>query len=378
MLKNIRFFLLMLVAAFILPLSISCVNDRQECLIVGDSIDIRHATLLNIVECDGYSVADIKNPWKEGLLHRYILLPKGEPLPQSLPSGTILRVPLDSIILFSTVHSELICNLGCAATVVGVCEAQYMTQPTIAYGVKKGEILDCGSSLNVDIEKVMQLQPQAVWVLPYENGGYGKLGKLSLPLVECVEYMESSPLGGAEWMRFYGRLMGRAADSDSLFAFVESRYMQLRDSVSRCSSRPTLLCELKSSSAWYVPGGTSTIGQLYSDAGADYLFADYKQSGSVPLAFETILDKAATADFWLLKYGGKEKSYSSLLEEFGGYKHIKAFEQRNIYACALDKKRFYEETPFRPDILLEELAAIFHPELFVNHSLRYYEKLQEK
>lgn len=356
----------------------SCRYESQEYNIEGDTLDIRHASLLNIVECDGYSVVDIKNPWREGLLQRYILLSKGEPLPQSLPDGTILRVPLDSIILFSTVHSELVCNLGCSDAVVGVCESQYMTQPQIVEAVENGSVADCGSTLNVDIERVMQLQPQAVWVLPYENGGYGKLGKLSFPLVECVEYMESSPLGGAEWMRFYGRLLGVATKADSLFASVERSYIQLRDSVSRCNSRPTLLCELKSSSAWYVPGGTSTMGQLYTDAGADYLFADYKQSGAVPLSFETILDKAADADFWLLKYGGKEKSYSSLLEEFGGYKYFKAFEEKYIYACRLNEKRFYEETPFRPDILLAELAAIFHPELFVNHRLRYYEKLQEK
>ncbi len=356
----------------------SCGSESQEYNIVGDTLDIRHSSLLRIVECDGYSVVDIKNPWKKGLLHRYILLPKGARQPHSLPDATILRTPIDSIIVFSTVHAELVCNLGYADAIVGVCESQYITQPSIVEALKERRVTDCGSTLNIDIEKVMQLQPQAVWVLPYENGGYGKLDKSNAPLIECAEYMEESPLGAAEWVRFYGRLLGCATKADSLFTAVENAYISLRDRVRHCPNRPTLLCELKSSSAWYVPGGKSTMGRLYHDAGADYLFAGYEQSGSVPLSFETVLNRAAEADFWLIKYGGKEKSYSSLLEEFGGYKHFKAFEKRNIYGCPLSKQRFYEETPFRPDILLAELVSIFHPELSLNHKLQYYEKLKEK
>lgn len=364
---------------FCIVMVLSCnVNSNKREPIVGDTLELRHSSLLSIIECDDYTVADIGNPWGKGILHRYVLVDKESDLSETLPDGTLLRVPLDSILLFSTVHAELVCTFGCSDAVKGVCESSYITQQPLVAALRRGEIIDCGSSLNVDLERVAQLSPQAVWVLPYENGGYGKLDKLSYPLVECAEYMENSPLGAAEWMRFYGRLLGKAVFADSLFNIVEKNYLALKENVLNITGkRPTLMCELKTSSAWYVPGGCSTMGLLYKDAGADYIFSSYRESGSLPLSYETLLSKASEADFWLIKHGGADKSYSSLKSEFEGYTHFKPYRERNVYVCNLSRKRFYEETPFRPDLLLRELVAIFHPEIVWDKKLRYYEKMGE-
>ncbi len=362
-------------------LLVSCkMASNADCVtIVGDTIDVRHASLFRMTECDGYTVVEVKNPWNETLMNRYLLVPKGVEIPADLPEGTLLRTPLDRILVFSTVHTELLDMIGRISAVAGVCDAKYITLPAIREGLVNGTVADCGSSLNMNIERVVQLAPEAAWVLPHENGGYGKLDKLAVPLVECVEYMETSPLGGAEWMRFYGRLMGCAAIADSLFTLVENSYVSLRDTISDCAYRPTLMCELKSNSAWYVPAGGSTMGRLYADAGADYLFSDNAGSGSLPFAFETVLERAAEADVWLMKYGSDvEKTYASLQGEFDGYKHFKPFRNRNVFVCNLSRKHFYEETPFRPDVLLQELAAIFHPEMFPNYKLRYYEKMRDE
>lgn len=372
-----RFFIL-ITAAFYL---FSCAGrtDADEVCIVGDTLDVRHASFLQITECEEYTVADIRNPWNDGLMQRYLLVPRNAPVPHRLPHGTLLRTPLEKVLLFSTLHTELLAEIGCVDAIAGICDAEYITRPEVCEKLNSGSIADCGSSVNVNQERIVQLSPDAAWVLPFENGGYGVIEKLHLPLVECADYMETSPLGCAEWIRFYGRLMGRGSLADSLFLLVERNYMSLRDSLLLCPERPSLLCELKSSSAWYVPAGGSTMGRLYSDAAADYLFADNKTSGSVPLAFETILEKGRNASFWLIKYGAtKDKTYKSLQQEFDGYKYFKPFVERNIYACNVSKKRFYEETPFRPDILLRELAAIFHPALFPDYQLRYYEKMREE
>lgn len=359
---------------------VSCApgNPTEDAAFHGDTIPMRHATLLQMVDCNGYTVADIKNPWNGSLLHRYILLDKDSALPTSLPRGTLIRTPLRNMLVFATLHVELIDELGCIDAVRGVCDSRYMTLPRVRRGILDGSVVDCGSSMNVNIERVVQLAPDAVWVLPFENGGYGRLDKSVYPVVECAEYMETSPLAGAEWMRFYGRLLGKGREADSLFAVVADSYIALRDTVSRRAAyRPTLLCELKNASAWYMPGGNSTMGRMYADAGADYLFAANGVSGSVPYAWETVLNRAADADIWLIKYGAQEdKTYSTLAAEFEGYSLLKPFRMQNIYACNVSRKRFYEETPFRPDLLLRELATIFHPELFVDVKLRYYEKMQ--
>ena len=145
-----------------------------------------------------------------------------------------------------------------------------------------------------------------------------------------------------------------------------------------CKHRPRLMCELKSSAAWYMPGGCSTMGQLYQDAGADYLFGDNDGSGGVPLSFETVLARADSADIWLIKYNAdSDKNYSLLEKEFAGYTLLRPFREKNIYACNTAHKRFYEETPFRPDLLLEELVMLFHPDLDNGYTFRYYERLPQ-
>lgn len=368
------------VAILCFPLLIACGNSvsTMQNAVVGDTLKMSHAHLLQIVECDSFTLVDIKNPWKEGLLHRYLLVPKETNIPANMPQGTLLRTPLDNLLLFSSVHASLLQDLGEMNAVKGVCDSRYMLLPAVHEKIAQGVIEDCGSTLNIDVEKVVQISPEAIMVLPFENGGYGKIDKLSFPVVECVEYMEHSPLAAAEWMRFYGRLVGKAPLADSLFSTVKNRFYTLRALVDTCANRPTLMCELKSSSAWYMPAAQSTMGQMYKTAGAHYLFDDNNGSGSLPLSYETVLSRAVNADLWLFKYNSsKDKTYTSLVSEFSGYSHFKPFKTKSIYVCNTGKKPFYEETPFHPDLLLSDLIAIFHPLLLPEHKLRYYEKMQE-
>lgn len=358
----------------ILFLIVSCAGYSDD--VVGERVVMHHSSLLEITDCSGYTVVDVRNPWGEGVLKRYLLVHHDSIMPDDMPRGTLLRVPLERVVLFSGVHAALFSEFGALSSISGVCDSRYMYSDAVRIGLEQGTVVDCGSSLNVNTETVAQVNPDAIFVLPYENGGYGKLDNMAYPLVECADYMETSPLGCAEWMRFYGRLMGRGAESDSLFNAVCSEYETLCRQVNDVKERPRLMCELKSSSAWYVPGGKSTMGQMYKDAGAEYLFADCGSNGSVPLAFEVVLDKAADADIWIVKYNSEEdKDFNSLLAGFDGYTHFRPFKERNIYACNTHKNNLFEEATFHPERLLKELAALFHPYLFPEYTPIYYEKM---
>ncbi len=357
----------------------SRVAPTENIAVGGDTLLMRHSSLLQMVEHDGYTLVNVKNPWREGtFLHRYMLVPK-DSATVSAPQGvTLLRTPLDNQLVFATLHAQLFVTLGCVDAIGGVCDARYMSVPCVCENIACGKIADCGSSMDVNLERLFELAPEAAWVIPYKNGGYGKMERVDVPLVECIDYMENSPLGCAEWVRFYGRLLGVEERADSLFFAVCDNYERVKARVDSCATRPRLMCELKTGSAWYMPGGCSTMGQLYRDAGADYLFGDNNSSGSVSYSFETVLARADSADVWLVKYGAeKDKSYASLEQEFSGYALLRSFRERSIFACNVSSKRFYEETPFRPDILLEELACLFHPELNEDYKFRYYEKMQE-
>ena len=173
----------------------------------GDKMPFKYASLISITEYDGYTVATIGNPWEDGkALHTYVLVPRNKQLPFHLPKGTVIRTPLKRAVVFTTVHCSLLMDLGCRDKIAGVADLKYIKIPWIQKQVKQGRISDCGDGMSPVIEKIIDLHPDAILLSPFENsGGYGKLEDLDIPLVECAEYMEVSPLARAEWMRFYGR-----------------------------------------------------------------------------------------------------------------------------------------------------------------------------
>lgn len=370
------FFLFSLVLLAVLLAILLFSGNRTGIGVDGEAVEMRHSSLLSIVECDGYTVVDVANPWSDGLLQRYLLVPEDNEIPASLPNGTLLRTPVKRMLLFSGVHTALFEEFGVAGNIKAVCDAEYIYSAVTSSAIAEGSVIDCGSSLDINLERVAEASPDAVFVLPFENGGYGKLERMDVPLVECADYMENSPLACAEWMRFYGRLAGKGNEADSLFSVICNEYEALCFLARRDTARPGLMCELKSTSAWYVPAGGSTMGRMYCDAGANYLFSSCEGTGSVPLSFETVLDKAADADIWLMKYNSPvDKTYSSLLAEYSGYSYFRPFKERNVYACNTREKRIFEESAFHPEILLKELVALFYPEMFPDYEPKYYERI---
>ena len=347
----------------------------------GDTVRMKYSSLLQIVKHADYTVVTIRNPWDTlKVLHTYLLADREKPLPEHLPEGTVVRTPLQKSVIYSSVHCSLWSELDELKGIGGVCGLEYIKLPQIQEGCRNGSIVNVGNSMNPDIECIIDLRPDAILLSPFENsGGYGRVGKLNIPIIECADYMETSALGRAEWMRLYGLLLGKEAQAVSLFAGIEKEYLTLTQQVkSQNLKRPTVISEMKNSSAWYIPGGNSTMGRLYQDAGADYVFASLSNSGSVPLAFETVFDRGGNADIWLIKYNQpQDKTYSELERDYAPYARFKAFQDRKVYGCNTNHVPFYEESPFHPELLLKDLIKIFHPELLPDYDLKYFSNLAE-
>lgn len=364
----------------VLLLLTSCQGGGTALSLTGDGIEMRHAHLLTLTEGDGYVCAEITNPWDTAtVLHRYVLVQRDKELPKELPEGDVVRIPLQNTVVYTSVHCGLINELDAFSAVKGVCGARYISLEKCVKGIANGTIADLGEDTSPNMEKIIDINPDAILLSPFQNSGnYGRLGKLGIPIIECADYMENEALGRAEWMRFYGLLYGKEAKADSLFASIEKEYTQLRDSVAAIDNlaKPTVISDLKFGSSWYVVGANSTTGRLFADAGADYVFNDEKASGSVPYDPEVVFDRGQGADIWLIKYNqAQPKTYDELARDYSNYAQMKAFTTRNIYACNTHFVPFYEETPYHPERLLRDYIKIFHPDLLPNHKLRYFQKL---
>jgi iron complex transport system substrate-binding protein len=358
----------------------SCGGQTTHSQEDGDTVPLKYASLLTIVRHDSYTVVTIRNPWKEGLtLHTYVLLPRGSEQPEGLPHGTLVRTPIERAAVFTTVHCSLLTTLGHGDDIVGVADLKYIKIPSIHEAVEAGRIADCGGGLNPVVEKIMDVKPDVILLSPFENsGGYGKLEDIDIPLVECAEYMENSPLARAEWMKFYGLLFGEEQQTDSLFTVVDSSYQALKKRAAEAGAGRSVLIDKMVGSVWYVPGGCSTIGRMVEDAGGRYPWAADEHSGSLSLPFETVLERAGDADVWMLRYSSDhEMDYRELLSGHRGYDHLKPFRKRRVYACNVEQSLFYEESPFRPDWLLSDFMQILHPGITNLPPLRYYKELKE-
>ena len=399
--KNIIF------GALVVLLVVACQGGKTASDEGGDTLQMKYAELLTIVKHnDGaYTEAIIENPWKKGTtLHKYILVPKGKEGDETvarlkddirenatLQMGShcdIVRTPLESNVVFTAPHCQLMYELGCKNAITGVCDKDYINIPDIKERVKLSDgkastsdtdkvIIDCGSSMQPDIERIIALKPEGLLISPFENsGGYGKLDKLHIPIIETADYMETSPLGRAEWMKFYGLLFKSEERSDSLFSSIEKEYLALKAEAAKLPLGLSILTERKMGSVWYVPGGKSTMGILLKDANAKYIFADDTHSGSLAYGPERILSKGTQIDVWAFKYfGGKALSKSDLLAEYEGYKALKTFKQNSIYQVDTSTQPYFELTSFHPEILLREFIILAHPKATQFGKLRFYQHL---
>lgn len=399
--KNIIF------GALVVLLVVACQGGKTASGEGGDTLQMKYAELLTIVKHnDGaYTEAIIENPWKKGTtLHKYILVPKGNEGDETvarlkddirenatLQMGShcdIVRTPLESNVVFTAPHCQLMYELGCKNAITGVCDKDYINIPDIKERVKLSNgkasasdtdkvIIDCGSSMQPDMERIIALKPEGLLISPFENsGGYGKLDKLHIPIIETADYMETSPLGRAEWMKFYGLLFKSEERSDSLFSAIEKEYMALKAEAAKLPQGLSILTERKMGSVWYVPGGKSTMGILLKDANAKYIFADDTHSGSLAYGPERILSKGTQVDVWAFKYfGGKALTKSDLLAEYEGYKVLKAFNSNSIYQVDTSTQPYFELTSFHPEILLREFIILAHPKATQFGKLRFYQHL---
>lgn len=340
---------------------------------------VKYAEGFTVRPYDGYTLVDVRDPWDTTrTLHRYVLVDRAAALPDELPEGTLVRVPLQRIVCYSSVHCGMLDDLDLVDRVAGVCEARFIDVPYIREGVARGTVADLGEASAPDVERIVLLAPEAIVAAPLENAGYGRVGKTGIPVIECVDYMESSPLGRAEWGRFLSLFLGNRAGADSLFAATEAAYDSLKRLAAGVPNRPSVVTEKKYGSAWYMPGGRSYAANLLRDAGADYPWKDDPSTGSVPLSFETVLEKAGTADFWLIKYNSDiPMTYGLLKREYDPYRRFRAFETHNVFVCNTGEKPYYEELPMHPDRVLKDLIGIFHPELLPGYRLRYYNRMTE-
>jgi len=370
----IRFLLFLLV----LPFLFSCHQAKKEDTETKVPAQIKYATGFSIDYADSYTLVTVKNPWDTTkVLHRYVLIDRGTELSDGLPEGDVVPIPINSIACLSSADASMIERLGDLNKIKAIAETRYVKMPLLRKGLDEGNIADIGDHASLNIERLMETSPDIIIVAPYQNMGYGKLETTGINIVECASYLENTPLGRAEWIRFLAAFLKKDKEAETIMEEIANEYLSLKEKAGNLSPRPTVFSEKLYGSAWYIPGGKSYMAHFFEDAGADYLWKDDEHTGSLTLNLEMVYDQAENADYWIIK-SDKELTYSLLKSENASYSWFKAWKDRKVIYSNTVLNNYYEEGVMNPHWVLNDLIRIFHSEIaLTTDSIRYFDLLKE-
>lgn len=369
------------VSALVLALvTTSCGGRNETAKSVGDGDTLTHeSTMLTMVQHDGWISATVADPWSQGkTLATYCFVPRDAELPSDLPKGegtVVVRTPVRSAVVYSSVYTRGIEDLGHIKTVTGVADAEYFTHGYIRKHLDAGDIVNIGNSSTPLMERIVELSPDVLILSPYEaNRNDRVLDKTGVAVIRMVDYMETTPLGRAEWLKLLGALYGDLDKAIAQYDAMVSKYRQISQRMALCDVRPMVLTDTEVSGTWYMPSGGSYAARMIDDAGGVVPWSDNASTGSLPCDYAAVYERASDASVWIMRTFGPI-ALADLRKANALNCNIKAFKNGNVYYTDTSTGTFFDDIAFHPDRILGDYAAMIHPEV-MKQSLRYFVKAQ--
>jgi len=362
----------------------SCKNEPAATSVqtVKTANSIKYAKGLQVHKYSGITVVKVTQPWpdaKDGFT--YVMQQKGTIVPDSLKKYTVVQVPLKSIVVTSTTHIPSLEMLGVENTLTGFPGTDYISSEKTRALINSGKVKEAGANESLNTEVMLDLNPDAVvaFGINSSNKALNTLEQSGMKVLYNGDWTEQSPLGKAEWIKFFGALYGMDDKAKELFSKIEKDYNDALALARKVSAKPTAMAGALYQDQWYMPQGGSWGALFLKDAGANYLWADTEGTGSLGLSFENVLDKAQNADVWI-----GPSQFTSLKEMTDAnphYSQFKSFKNKRVYSYSNKKGTtgglvYFELAPNRPDLVLKDLISIFHPELLPGYQLQFFEKLK--
>jgi iron complex transport system substrate-binding protein len=287
------------------------------------------------------------------------------------------KKPIERIACLSTTHIAFIQQLGHLEQLKGTGFADLIKNEEVKSKVASGQILDLSIGHETDDEKVFSIQPQLFFVYPFGGTDYRKFLDKEIGCVQISEYLETHPLGRAEWIKVFGVLLGEEVKAKQIFDDIANRYRTLVQEVKLSGQEiPTVFTGSYDSGNWYAPPGNSFASRLLSDAGARYIFSDTTTTGNLIIPFENLLKSAYNVDFWGKILAEEDEvtmtSFSGGDERLSG---MKSFKIGNTFYCNTTACDYHGDAVLEPEVMLKDLIAIFHPELIGEYQAHYFHKM---
>jgi iron complex transport system substrate-binding protein len=374
---NYKLIILLLGVMFFLSCSTNKSHEKHLNLI---DVKLSYAKRFSIKKSDDFTVVNLHGNKNDTIITGSFVLYTNQK-PDFLENVYYIKVPVKRVASMSSIYTAMINQLKCEANIVAVDNADYYNDVYINEQVKNNKLLELSKGPQLDIEKTVALNPDLF--LTFGMGSPAddvdkKLAQTKIPIAVSIDHLEETPLARAEWIKFIACFFDKEKLADSLFKLTEKKYNQYKLIASNVKTKPTVLTEIKYGDAWYVPGSKSFISHLINDAGGDYFWEEDNKTGSSAQSFENVYAKGKECDIWINLYNLNSKN--ELLSYDKRYGLFKACKNNQLYnnnkvQNNLGYSNYWETGIIHPDEVLEDLIAIFHPELIPNHNFNYYKKL---
>jgi len=330
----------------------------------------------------GYTKLTVTAPYpKSTTLFTYYLVPKNNPIPKKIKNKNIIRTPIKKIVVTSTTHIPMLELLHEENSLVGFPNCKYVSSKKTRHLIDNRKVKEIGKNEDLNTEILITLQPELVigFAMNSNNKTFNVIRKLGIPVIINGDWLEETPLGKAEWIKFFALFFEKEKQANIVFNNIKSDYLDAKEIAKKAKETPSILSGVQYNEAWNLPAGKSFVAQLLKDANTNYLWKKNNQKGSLSLSFESVFDKAKNADYWVSP--GYFANKQQLLEQNKKYANFKAFKNGNIYTFANTKGKtggvlFYEIATTRPDLVLKDLIKITHPKLLPKYEFTFYQKMK--
>ena len=366
----------------------ACVTDYDPSVdYFPDKVTVDDAQGFTVEYHQNYKRVTVVQPWQGAEQSAsYVLVQCGTPAPEDTGDAEVVQVPVESVVSLSTSFLPPIVTQGLVDRLVAIDTSLYTSSTEVLDRVASGDTIEVGgggSGQAVNVEQLIDLQPGLILTQQFsgDNSTLAALEQTGLPVVVDSDFLDTSPLGAAEWGKFISLFFNTEALAQATFDGVAARYDDLKQLAATADQQPTVFAGVPYDGTWYMPGGQSYLGQFLADAGADYLWKDDTSTGSLFLDFETVLDMAVDADYWV----NVSSFWMTLADAHADderYTEFAAFQNDKLYANNArltdgGGSDYYKSGFSNPDVILADLVKIFHPDLLPDHELYYYRQLSK-
>jgi iron complex transport system substrate-binding protein len=359
-----------------------CVETFDEAVdYFPQKLSVTYASGFDVEYFNNYKLVTVTNPWQGAdESFQYVLVQCGTPAPEGYDDTQVIQVPIQSVIALSTTYLPHLETLGVVDQLVGIDSYMWTTTPSVQALIAAGEVAEVGSGSTINVEQVLDLEPDLVMAYGIGIPDYDTHPVLLDAGVTTVlngDFVEQDPLGRTEWMKFLAIFFNREGVAVEAFDQIAQEYAEVAELAAGMVERPTVLVGGMYNGTWYISGGESYTARLLADAAADYLWADEPVVASLPMDFESVYEQAADADYWVNPDNSFWFSLEDVLasdERYGEFSAAKEGRLFNNNAIINENggNAFFESGAANPHIVLKDLVKIFHPELLPEHELVYY------